>query len=105
MNNKIITAFSKLINSDVIKNIYPMIDHVDIVSLHESSRHKGYNLSINIFLNDPSITKDNMYTSNFDPHYLAEKHIKDLSKYLGIDLNYIGFKLFGPDKDLILNWD
>ena len=82
-----------------------MIDHVDIISLDKSDRRSGYDLSVSIFLNDPSITKNNMYQKDFDPHYLVEKHIKDLSKYLGIDLNYIGFKLYGPDGDLILNWD
>jgi hypothetical protein len=84
---KLIKAYSKLINSDVLKSIYPMLDHIDI------------------FLNDSSIDKNNMYVKDFDPHYLVEKHLKDLSKYLGLEFHRITFKLFGPDRDLILNWD
>jgi hypothetical protein len=42
---------------------------------------------------------------NFDPHYLVEKHLKELSKYLGLEFHRITFKLFGPDGKLLLNWD
>jgi hypothetical protein len=45
-----------------------------------------------------------MYKTNFDPFYLVEKHLKDLSKYLGLEFAGIGFKVYGPDKDLILSW-
>jgi hypothetical protein len=30
MDKRLVKGFEKLINSDVIKNIYPMIDHIDI---------------------------------------------------------------------------
>ena len=62
-------------------------------------------MSVNIFLNDSSITKHNMYEKDFDPHYLTDKYIKDLSKYLGLDMFNIKFKLYGPDGNLLLNWD
>jgi hypothetical protein len=104
MNEKIITAFSKLINSDVLKNIYPMLDHIDIVEVKENPNFIGYDMSVNIFLNDPSIDKNNMYSKEFDPHYLMEKHLKNLSKYLGVDVHRITYKLYGPDGDLLLNW-
>jgi hypothetical protein len=105
MNEKIITAFSKLINSDVLKSIYPMLDHIDIVKVKDNTHFIGYDISVNIFLNDPSINKNNMYTKDFDPHYLVEKHLKDLSKYLGVDFHKITFKLYSPDGELLLNWD
>jgi hypothetical protein len=102
---KLIKAFSKLINSDVAKSIYPMLDHIDIVEVNDNPNFIGYDMSVNIFLNDPTIDKNNMYSMNFDPHYLVEKHLKELSKYLGLEFHRITFKLFGPDGKLLLNWD
>jgi hypothetical protein len=46
-----------------------------------------------------------MYQKEFDPHYLAEKYVKNLANYLGIQIIRVGFKLFGPDGELLLNWD
>ena len=77
---KLINAFSKLINSDVLKSIYPMLDNIDIVKVNDNPNFIGYDMSLNIFLNDPSINKNNMYAKDFDPHYLVEKHLKGLSK-------------------------
>lgn len=105
MNEKITTAFSKLINSDILKKIYPMLDHIDITRITDNPNFIGYDMSVNIFLNDSSITKHNMYEKDFDPHYLTDKYIKDLSKYLGLDMFNIKFKLYGPDGNLLLNWD
>jgi hypothetical protein len=105
VDKKIISAYSKLINSDVVKNIYPMIDNIEIIEFKEHPRfNNAYNMSINIYLNDPTITKNNMYEKNFDPFYLVEKHLKDLSNYLGLEFGKIGFKLYGPDGELLLNW-
>jgi hypothetical protein len=102
---KLINAFSKLINSDVLKSIYPMLDNIDIVKVNDNPNFIGYDMSLNIFLNDPSINKNNMYAKDFDPHYLVEKHLKGLSKYLGVDFHKITFKLYSPDGELLLNWD
>lgn len=104
MEEKIIEAFSKLINSDVVKTIYPMIDHIDIVSLKYIPFVFEYDLSINIFLNDPNINRKNMYAMNFDPHYLVSKHLKNLSKYFDITLRYTSYKLYSPDGELLLDW-
>jgi len=105
MNNKIITAFTKLINSDVLKNIYPMVDHITITKFQENPNFGSYTMSVNIYLNDPSINKNNMYKKELDPHYLTGFHIKNLAKYLGIELTRVLFKLFGPDGELLLDWD
>lgn len=104
MKEKLIKGFEKLINSDVIKNIYPMIDHIDITSVDEHPLYVGDILSIKIYLNDPSINEDNMYELNFDPHWLTEHHIKEFSKYLGLDLVNINFAVYGPDNNLITYW-
>ncbi len=75
----------------MVKNIYPMIDHIDIISVEEHPLYVGYIMSIKIYLNDPSINEDNMYELNFDPHYLAEYYIKKYSKYFGLDLVNVTF--------------
>jgi hypothetical protein len=105
IDKKIIHAYSKLINSDIVKNIYPMIDRIEIQGFKGHLRfNDSYDMEVNIYLNDPTITKHNMYEKNFDPHYLVDKHLNDLSKYLGLELGNIRFKVFGPNKNLILNW-
>lgn len=102
---KIINAYSKLINSDLLKSIYPMLDHISIDKIKDNPNFIGYDMSLNIFLNDSTIDKNNMYEMNFDPHYLVEKHLKDLSKYLSLEFHRITFKLYSPDGELLLNWD
>jgi hypothetical protein len=102
---KLIKSFSKLLNSYVLKCIYPFLDHIDIFNLKDNPKFFGYYMSLNIFLNDPTIDKNNMYEMNFDPHYLVEKHLKHLSKYLGLEFHRITFKLYSPDGELLLNWD
>ncbi len=104
MESRIKSSFEKLINSELIKDVYPMVDHIDVTEIVEHPLFYGYKMFINIFLNDPSINKNNMYNSNFDPHYLADKHIKSLSKYIGVDLVDVNFKVYSPDGELILNW-
>ena len=104
MEEKLVKGFEKLINSDMVKNIYPMIDHIDIISVEEHPLYVGYIMSIKIYLNDPSIDEDNMYELNFDPHYLAEYYIKKYSKYFGLDLVNVTFAVYGPDNNLITYW-
>jgi len=104
-DEKIIKAYSKLINSDVLKSIYPMVDNIYISKIKDNPNFIGYDMSVNIILNDPTIDKNNMYSMNFDPHYLVEKHLKDLSKYLGLEFHRIVFKLYSPDGELLLDWD
>jgi hypothetical protein len=104
MDKRIISAFSKLINSDVIKDVYPMLERIEIVDIveHPHRMYEGYNMNINIFLNDPSINEENIFQSDLDPLWLTDRHITDLSKYLGFRLYNIHFKLYGYDGDLIM---
>lgn len=104
MNNKIISALSKLFNSEIIKSIYPMIDHIDVVMVKDNLAADAQDLEIKIHLNDPEIDKYNMYKKGFDPHYLSDTYLKNYSKYLGVKINRIGWKLYDSDGELILNW-
>ena len=102
-----IVGLKKLVNSNIIKKIYPMIDHID-VNVYTSRfvlSDKNKRLDFDIHLNDPKITEENMWDKGFDPHYLVEKHLKDLSKYLGLEFHRITFKLYSPDGELLLDWD
>jgi len=112
MNDKLITAFSKLINSDIIKNIYPMIDHIDIKNIEwvedgykETGflhRQKpGYLINVDVVVDSPDMTHENMYDFDFDPHYLVDHHMESLSKYLGIDIMGINFTVHNLDGYLI----
>jgi hypothetical protein len=49
-------------------------------------------IDLYIFLNDSSINGDNMYVKNFDPHYLVDKHVRDVIPFLGLDKR---IKIFG----------
>ena len=100
----VVKALSKYANSDIIKRVYPMIDRIEIVHVYDNKHFTGYDLDILIYLNDPDINKNNMYTKNFDPHWLVSHHLKKLSKYLGIDIHNIGFELYNANGELILNW-
>ena len=101
----LVKSFTKILNSDLIKNVYPMVDHITISKFKDNPNFIAYDMNIDIYLNDPTITKHSMYKREFDPHYLALKHVKNLSNYLGIQIIRVGFKLFSPDGELLLNWD
>ena len=103
-NEKLIKSLTKLLNSDIVKNEYPMIDHVEIANIKDNPNFIGYDGLFIIFLNDPKINKNNMYSMHFDPHYLIDVYLKNLSKYVGIDFHRMNFRLYSPDGELILNW-
>jgi hypothetical protein len=100
MDQKLIKPLSKLFNSEIVKSIYPMIDHIDVVMVDKVLQ----DLEIKIYLNDPEIDKYNMYKKGFDPHYLADKHLKNYSKYLGVKVSRIGWRLYDSDGELMFNW-
>ena len=79
-----IKGLTKLLNSGVIKEIYPMIDRIVIRydDLDEETFGTEWDrFDISIFLNDDSITKKNMYDKDFDPHYLVSHHLKKYFPY------------------------
>ena len=105
MSERLVKGFEKLINSDVIKNIYPMIDHVDVKNFRWNiNGPKGYLIHLDIVVDSPGMTEQTMYDFDFDPHYLVDKHIKDLSKYLSIDIFAIFFTVHNIEGDLIYLW-
>jgi hypothetical protein len=100
-----IKGLEKLVNSSSIKDIYPMVDHIEIHYDAELYNPRGWGgLEINIFVNDPTMTKENMYDKDFDPHYLVEYHIKQYFPYFDITKPIMNFIVWGPDGDIITSW-
>ena len=102
-----IKGLEKLINNSSIKEIYPMVDHIDIYVDEDEGgvTKRGYNrLDFNIFLNDPEITSGNMYDMELDPHYLIDHHLKQYLPYFNIGKAAIDFIVWGPEGDIIYSW-
>ena len=97
----------KLFNSDYIKKMYPMIDKIDVnVDWDGDEDFPFYKLYLTVKLNDPTITSDNMYDKEFDPHYLYEGNLKYLLQFLNINRNtatieQVYIKTLGPDGEEI----
>ena len=93
INNFQIKGLEKLVNSSLIRDVYPMVDHINLIYVDQ-----GYykdKIIFNIYLNDESITEENMYQKNFDPHYLIDHYVRNYSKYVGIDLSDVKLDLNG----------
>ena len=95
VTNTIKNAYLKLINSDMIKNVYPIVDHIDIVEFRKLPNLSTiYDLSVNIFVDDMDMTEKNMYDSNFDPYWLTDHYLKNIAKYLGLNIRILKFNVY-----------
>lgn len=99
-----IKGLEKLANSGIIKNIYPMVDRIEIRNGNIVTQRGNTLLNIDIFLNDESITSENMYEMELDPHYLIEKHLKQYFPYFDVDKIVTDFIVWNPDGDIIYSW-
>ena len=103
-----IKGLEKLANSGSINEIYPMVGHIEIQ--HEDTGASGFGIdldrvNVDIFLNDPNITSENMYDVELDPHYLVEHHLKQYFPYFDIKNVIINFIVWGPYGDIIYSWN
>jgi hypothetical protein len=98
-----IDGLNKLVNSSVIKSVYPMVDRIEISQDGEFGMPDGkyYRLDIDIHLNNPDIDKDNMYDMGFDPFLLIHKRLKKYLPYFNIDKVIIDFIVWGPEGNVI----
>ena len=99
-----IKGLEKLANSGIIKNIYPMVDRIEIRNGNIVTQRGNTLLNIDIFLNDESITSENMYEMELDPHYLIDKHLKQYFPYFDVDKIVTDFIVWGPDGSIIHSW-
>lgn len=92
---------NKLLNGEYIKNIYPMIDHIDAKVVWDGDKTEPfYDFYIEIFVNDEDMNTSNMYQRGMDPHYLVDIHMMYLLKFVGIsklNLWQVYLKVIGPD--------
>jgi len=103
-----IKGLEKLANSGIIKNIYPMVDHIKI-HVNEDKQFKHHNwapdtIDVDIFLNDPNINKNNMYEMELDPHYLIDHHLKKYFPYFNIDNVIVDFIVWGTEGEIVHSW-
>jgi hypothetical protein len=108
IDNFQIKGLEKLANSGIIKQIYPMIDHIEIHT-NEDKQFKHHNwapdtIDVDIFLNDPEITSLNMYDKELDPHYLVDKYLKEYFPYFNINNSIVDFIVWGTDGEVIYSW-
>ena len=100
-----IKGLEKLVNSSVIMDIYPMVDHIDIRYNGDLYAPRGWGgLEIDIFVNDPSMTKENMYDKELDPHYLIDYYIKQYLPYFNIDKGISSFIVWDLEGNIIYSF-
>lgn len=102
LNSKIL---DKLLNSDIIKSIYPMVDRIETdVEDDGDTEYPIYSITIKIFLNDDTINAKNMYQKGMDPHYLVDFYMRDLLKFISIstrDIEQVYINVFDSEGDPI----
>jgi len=109
MNSKI-KLLSKMVNSEIIKKIYPDVDHI-VVGLYKNPfnfRSKNDDvLEFEIYLNNPDIVdEDSIYENGVDPHYMVEYHIKRLLSYVGLeDVEVLSFIVYGTNGKQLTYWN
>jgi len=96
----------KLLNSDYIKKVYPMVDKIKTrVVWDKDFSLPFYDIYIRIYVNDPEMVDNRtMYERGLDPHYLIDKYIVYLLQYLNIstrDISQIYILVIGADGEVI----
>ena len=95
----------KLLNSDYIKKVYPMIDNIKTrVVWDGDEEYPFYDVMLKIYVNDEDMTTFNMYKKGLDPHYLVDEYMIDLLKFVEVsrrDLNQVYIRVLGPNGESI----
>lgn len=97
---------NKLVNSDYIKKVYPMIDHIETkVDWDKDETLPFYDIYLKIYVNDPDMVNiHTMYERGLDPHYLIDKYVGYLLQYINIstrDISQIYVSVIGTDGEVI----
>ena len=102
LTNKIL---DKLLNSDLIKSAYPMVDHIKTRVLWDGDEeYPFYDIAVKIYVNDEDMTTFNMYEKGLDPHYLIDFYMVDLLKFVNVsrsDLNQVYIRVLSPNGESI----
>jgi hypothetical protein len=94
-------SLQKLLNSDIIKNIYPVIGNIDVDYYENEMSVINDWIILDIYLNDPEANRDNYWGKfQLDQYYLIDHHIRKLLPYIGINNDNVGFRYRIYDTDL-----
>jgi hypothetical protein len=104
IENTQIKGLEKLLNSDVIKNNYPIVDKIEVHNSNKPLDVLEDTLHLNIYLNQP-IEYGDVFGNipQFDEHWMVDHHVRRLLPYLGIDNDktLIRFSVFNTNMDMI----
>ena len=102
LTNKLL---DKLLNSDLIKQAYPMVDNIKTRVLWDGDEELPfYDIAVKIYVNDEDMTTFNMFEKGLDPHYLIDFYMVDLLKFVNVsrrDLNQVYIRVVGPNGESI----
>ena len=95
----------KLLNSDYIKKVYPMVDNIKTKVVWDGDeKYPFYDISVKIYVNDEDMTAFNMFEKGLDPYYLIEYHMMDLLKFVDVskrDITQVYIRVIGPNGESI----
>jgi len=95
----------KLLNSKLIKRVYPMVDHIKTrVVWDGDTEFPFYDVVVRIYVNDEDMTTFNMYEKGLDPHYLIDFYMMDLIKMVSVsrrDINQLYIRVIGQNGESI----
>lgn len=95
----------KLLNSDYIKKMYPMVDNIKTrVVWDGDTEFPFYDVMLKIYVNDEDMTTFNMYEKGLDPHYLVDEYMMDLLKFAEVsrrDISQVYIRVIGPNGESI----
>jgi hypothetical protein len=89
-NESLKLAIEKLINSKLIKKVYPMLDSIKVTDLNENKD----TITLKIIVDDENMDANNMFDKEFDPHYLIDYHMNRILKYLGLKIPNTFFDIY-----------
>jgi hypothetical protein len=104
IENTQIKGLEKLLNSDVIKNIYPIVGEIEVHNSDNPFDVLENTLHLNIYLNEPIEHGDDLWDKfNFDEYWMVDHHVRRLLPYLGIDNDKtsIRFSVYDTNMDMI----
>lgn len=94
------SGLEKLLNSSFIKDIYPMIDSINVNELNEDDGILKYTVK----LNTSNIEYKTMYENGLDPHYLNDHHVKEALTFVGLKLPYRSFDVYLKNGDYLVGF-
>lgn len=101
MENKVKKiSLEKFLNSSFIKNIYPMVERIEITDLDEENGTMKYD----VYLDTSDIEYKTMYENNFDPHYLNDHHVKEAINFFSMKIPFRSFDVYKKNRDYLVGY-